>query len=367
MAEIANAYQPDYSVEPGAILAERLETYDMSYAEFARRCGRSTKLISEIIAGKAPVEPRTALQFEKVTGVAAHIWLGIQADYALYLAKKAEAEQAQESIAWARRFPVGELVKRGMMQKSSSPTARVSEILSFFGVGSVDAWNDKYGPEGVRYRHSPSFTSDEFSLATWLRLGQLQAEQQTCAAFEEPRFKQSLGKIRALTREPVGEALHKAREYCNQSGVVLTVIRPLPKTAISGAAWWVSRKKAVIALSARHKTDDHLWFTLFHEAAHLLLHGKREVFIDSVANEAEGHEAEANRWASDFLIPSKGWKEFIATGQKSVLAIRRFAEEQGIAPGIVVGRLQHERYLPWRSRMNKLKVRLQWAKTSEDS
>ena len=67
MIGAANAYQPDYAVAPGAILAERLEANDMSYADFARRCGRSPKLISEIVAGKAPVEPETALQFEKVT------------------------------------------------------------------------------------------------------------------------------------------------------------------------------------------------------------------------------------------------------------------------------------------------------------
>ena len=93
----ANAYQPDYAVAPGTILAERLEANDMSYADFARRCGRSPKLISEIVAGKAPVEPQTALQFEKVTGVAAHIWLGIEADYRLHRAKEAEAKQAEKS------------------------------------------------------------------------------------------------------------------------------------------------------------------------------------------------------------------------------------------------------------------------------
>lgn len=356
----ANAYQPDYAVAPGTILAERLEAHDMSYADFARRCGRSPKLISEIVAGKAPVEPKTALQFEKVTGVAAHIWLGIETDYRLHRAQEAEAKQAEKSASWAKRFPVNVLAKRGVMDKPPSAAAAVSGLLAFFGVGSVEAWAVKYGAKSVNYRHSPSFKSDEYALATWRRLGEFEAERQTCAEFNAARFKQSLRDIRALTMEPLNEAIRKAGEHCNESGVVLALIPPLPKTAISGAAWWLSSQKAVIALSARHKTDDHLWCTLFHEAAHILLHSKKVVFIDSKENGAEGNEAEANRWASNSLIPSEAWERFVEIGPQNVPTVRRFAEEQGIAPGIVVGRLQHERRLPWGHPLNKLKKRLEW-------
>ena len=81
MATALNQFNPDYAVPPGWILEERLEVQGISHAEFARRCGRSPKLISEIISGKAPLEPETALQFEKVLGVDASIWLGIETDY----------------------------------------------------------------------------------------------------------------------------------------------------------------------------------------------------------------------------------------------------------------------------------------------
>ena len=82
MATATNQYKPDYAVPPGWVLEERLEVQGISHAEFARRCGRSPKLISEIIAGKASLEPETALQFEKVLGVDAGIWLGIAQAFA---------------------------------------------------------------------------------------------------------------------------------------------------------------------------------------------------------------------------------------------------------------------------------------------
>ena len=92
MIEAATKYSPDYAVPPGWVIEEHLGTHGISQAELARRCGRSPKLISEIIAGRAPIEPSTALQFEMVLGIDASVWLGIEADYQLFSAREAEAK-----------------------------------------------------------------------------------------------------------------------------------------------------------------------------------------------------------------------------------------------------------------------------------
>jgi HTH-type transcriptional regulator / antitoxin HigA len=89
MASATDRFQPDYAVPPGWVLEERLEAHGISHAEFARRCGLSPKLIGEIIGGKAPLKPATALQFEKVLGVHASVWLGIESDYRLRRAREA--------------------------------------------------------------------------------------------------------------------------------------------------------------------------------------------------------------------------------------------------------------------------------------
>lgn len=362
MAVTPYSYEPDYAVPPGWVVEEHLQNQRLSHAEFARRCGRSAKLISEIIAGKAPVEPKTALQFEKVLGLDASIWLGLEARYQLHKAREAEAKETNEPVSWAKTFPLKELVKRGVLDKPASDAEAISKLLAFFGVGSVNAWQAKYKEMSVAYRHSPCFQSDKTALTTWLRLGELEAERQECADYNEARFKRALKKIRALTQTPVEDALEKAQQFCNTAGVALVLVKSLPKTALSGAAWWLNPRKAVIELSVRHKTDDHLWFSLFHEAAHLLLHSKKQVFIDWMKSNKEtaNVESEANLWASNFLIPRGDWQSFVATSLYSEMAIRQFAEEQGIAPGIIVGRLQHEDRLSWRTPLNKLKVRLGW-------
>ena len=87
-------YEPDYAVPPEWILEEHLESRGLSHAAFARRCECSPKLIGEIVAGEAPVEPGTALQFEKVLGLDADIWLGIESDYRLHKARVASGRKS---------------------------------------------------------------------------------------------------------------------------------------------------------------------------------------------------------------------------------------------------------------------------------
>lgn len=357
MGTATNRYEPDYTVAPGWVLKERLDAQGMTPAELARRCGRSAKLISEIVAGKAPIEPRTALQFEKVLGVDAAIWLGIETDYRLQQTRIAEAEHALSAAAWARSFPVRALAKRGIEPVPGENP--VSALLTFFGVASVEAWHVKYGEANVAYRHSPSFASDRFALAAWLRLAEHEAAGQPCAAYGEPAFRKALAEVRGLTRAPIPESIQEARRLCNGAGVALSLIEPLPKARLSGAAWWHSARRPIIALSARHKTDDHLWFSLFHEAAHILLHGKKSVFVDGSDNDGDDMETEANAWAANFLVPRADWRRFTRLGAYTRAAVLQFAEEQEIAPGIVVGSLQHEGLLLW-NRLNDLKVRLQW-------
>lgn len=129
--------------------------------------------------------------------------------------------------------------------------------------------------------------------------------------------------------------------------------------ALSCAAWWLSPRKAIIQLTARHNTDDHLWFSYFREAAHVLFRNKRDVYVDKNNGSETKQESEAEQWASNLLIPELAWKQITQVSPLSAQVVRKFAKEQGIAPGIVVGRLQHESVLPWRSPLNSLKVRVE--------
>ncbi len=74
---------------------------------------------------------------------------------------------------------------------------------------------------------------------------------------------------------------------CAAVGVAVVLVPELPGTRVSGATRWLTPGKALIQLSLRYKSDDQLWFTFFHEAAHVLLHGKRDLFIEDLGADDE--------------------------------------------------------------------------------
>lgn len=354
-------YEPNYTVVPGEIVSEHMEFLGMNQAELARRSGRSAKLISEIVNGKAPIEPETALQFEKVLGLDARIWLNLEASYRLFLAREVEAQAASAATEWARQFPVSKLVARGQIEPPKSNADRVMQMLTFFGVASMEAWHRRYADAQVAYRHSPSFKSRQPALAAWLRLGELEALETECVNFDAESFRGALVHIRASTRKSGDDAIQEAVDLCRGAGVALVFVPLLPHTHLSGAARWTGPHKAVIQLSGRHKTNDHLWFTFFHEAAHLILHrakNRSRIFVDEEVFPGEGEqELQANEWAADFLISKNDWLDFTASGRFNDASVASFAEAINIAPGIVVGRLQHERLVPW-SALNHLRAKV---------
>lgn len=113
-------YGSEHAIPPGKLLATHLAAREMSQAECARRCGRSPKLISEIVSGKAPIQPETALQLERVLGLRSNVWLGIENDYRLLLVRKGEAERAKTNRDWVESFPLPALIERGVLEERTS-------------------------------------------------------------------------------------------------------------------------------------------------------------------------------------------------------------------------------------------------------
>ena len=357
-SRIKNEYHPSEVSPPGETLREVLEERQVSQAELATRMGRPQKTISEIINGKAAITPETALQLELVLGIPARFWTAREQDYREYLARAAQEAEMARQAEWAKALPFNRMVKAGWIEPAKEKSEKVRRLLGFFGVSSPEQWEEMYSLSQAAYRRSTTFDADRPALSAWLRQGILEAYQIPCMDFDRKRFVRGLGAARALTRETPEVFQPALVDSFAEAGVAVTFVPQLPKSRVSGATRWLSATKAMIQLSLRYKTDDHLWFTFFHEAAHILLHGKKLVFLETGKHEGE-LEDQANRWAAHFLIPPT---EFAELAKKTVFTkqtIIDFAETIGIAPGIVVGRLQHEGLLPY-SHCNELKKRLEW-------
>ncbi len=360
MANLQNEYRPDYVSPPGETLLETLETIGMSQAELARRMGRPTKTINEIIQKKAAITAETALQLEQVLQIPASFWLKREQQYRESLARLDEGERLKSWIWWLKEIPVRLMISRGWIPPCSDKSQQVLESLKFFGVASPDAWRAIWESKIIAYRKSTKLTGNFGAVATWLRRGELEAQQIECTPYSAEAFQDALFHIRTLTIEPVSFFQNELVRLCANAGVAVVFVQELPGTGICGATQWLTPTKALIQLSLRYKTDDHLWFTFFHESGHILRHRKRQVFLEMDQKDREEDENDANLFASNLLIAPAHWKQFVEQKTYCTKAgIREFAQRMGIAPGIVVGRLQHEGLLPC-DHCNDLKHYLKW-------
>ncbi len=355
---VTNEYYPDYVSPPGETLREILEERGVSQAELAIRTGRPKKTISEIVNGKAAITPETALQLELVLGIPAEFWNAREQHYREYLARLEQTRDLERGARWIVKFPIRVMQRLGWIQEQDTTAEMVREFLQFFGVVSPEQWEEVMSRQQVSFRKSAAFESDRYAISAWLREGVRKANEIACSPFDKSAFLHTLGYARSLTREMPEVFCEELVGACAEAGVAVAFVPELPQSRAHGATRWLSPNKALIQLSLRYKTDDHLWFTFFHEAAHILLHGKRLIFIEGTEGSGNDEE-EANRFAADFLIPPHQYEKLHSKTRFSKDFIKEFAASIGIAPGIVVGRLQHDGLLP-HTHCNGLKQRFRW-------
>jgi addiction module HigA family antidote len=354
-----DTFEPDYVIPPGEILTEYLESLGMSQRDLAARTGLAPKTVNEIVQGKAPITAETALKLERVVGRPAHFWQNLESLYQEARVRERDQEDLARDLDWLQRVPVKAMVELRWVAKADSDYGQLDLVLRFFGVSSVERWSAIWERGSVAYRRSQRFETHPEAVSAWLRRGEIEAQGIRCAPFDKSAFRRVLDEARDLTREPPEHFQPALVERCAATGVAVVFVPELPKTGVSGATRWLTPDKALVQLSLRYKSDDQLWFTFFHEAGHVLLHGKRDVFIEGDAMD-DDKEQEANRFAADHLIPRAEFRRLLAVGRPTLDRIESFAEEVGIAPGIVVGRLQREGVLEYRVG-NRLKRRLFWA------
>lgn len=352
-----NQHVTDYLVTPGEVLDEYLDSFEMTQVELAARTGLTPKTINEIVKGKSPVTPNTALKLERVLGRPAHFWNNLERRFQEDHARLAEQKQLVLYLDWLKKVPVNSMAKMGWIPTSKDKLKQLEIVLGFFGVASPDQWKNVWQDYQVEYRQTQRFVVCAEAVSAWLRQGEIMAQQIECEPFSKKLFQNTLKEIRGLTNTKREVFEPKLVNICSASGVAVVFAPELPKTRVYGATRWLG-KKAVIQLSLRYKSNDMFWFTFFHEAGHILQHGRKEIFIEGkgLNNEKEG---EADAFARDLLIPPAALRRFIKGGRPTLAAIIRFADEVGIAPGIVVGRLQHDRVIE-QNTGNKLKLFYAW-------
>lgn len=343
MAKTARAdspYEPTVVFPPGETLAEVLADVGMTQAELAKRTGLSTKHVNQIIKGSAPITPETALLLERVTGVPSRVWNNLEVRYQEHRSRHEEETHLSQDLGWLDELPLNQLIRRGWIERCREPIDQLREVCRFFGVADRSAWEALWH-KPTALRTSKAFTSDPAAVAAWLRIGEIKAASIDCAQFDRTGLVALIEDLRRLTRDPDPQSWWPILvRKCASVGIAVVAEPEIKGARVNGAARWLTPSKALVQLSLRHRWSDIMWFTFFHELGHLIMHSKKETFIND-SGVHSGVEQEADAYAAQTLIPRQFEVEL--TQLSTVQDVKKFAHRIGVAPGIVVGRLQHDK------------------------
>jgi HTH-type transcriptional regulator / antitoxin HigA len=337
------SYNPDIAIHPGESLKDELAFLNLTQVDLSKRTGLSEKHISQIINGQDPITPDTALKLERAIGTPAEFWNNLQKNYELNQARIAVESKIEDEIEEAKKYSCySELVSIGCIEKATDWKTKTENLLRFFGVDSL-----KYVPEiaEVAFRQTPG-KFDQRSLAAWLRCGEIEANSILTEAFDKKKVKEIIPELKKLTTSQGGFGT-KLQQLCASAGIAVVFTPYFKNTKVNGSARWIGGK-AVVQLNTKGSCGDIFWFTFFHELGHIVLHGVKERFVDYTGNAIDDKEKEANDFSANVLIPPAEYRAFIRKGTITQADVVSFAKSIGVDPGIVFGRLAHDKIAQWR-------------------
>lgn len=345
---------------PGDTIQETIDAIGMSQTELAERMGRPKEKINDIIKGREPITTTTAFQLEKVLGIGAQFWLNREMLYREKLTRLEEEEILEQCQDWLKSQPIKELKQCGYLKTEKVSSNLVEECLKFYGVAAPSQWQSLYVNQyfPVHYRKSEAHKTTLGALAAWLRIGEIEMKKFDLVAYNKDTFKNTLIEVRNLVLHQPEDFALRLQQYCANAGVGLVYTICIPKAPISGAARWIGGSP-LIQLTDRYKSNDHFWFTFFHEAGHILLHGKKDVFLEDIKEYDLDpvKEEEANEFAIKALLPGDIANEF--NDKITERDIRMVARKYKTHAAIVLGYLQHNRKVtPYFGNELKYKINL---------
>lgn len=332
---------------PGATIKEQLNDRGMSQKEFAARMDMSEKHISKLINGDVHLTPETSVRLETVLGVPAQFWNNLESIYREKVVK-AEAENAMDAdIEIAKRFPYSEMIKLGWVPNTRKAEEKVVYLRKYFEVVELSLLGNEQITK-IACRRLAITEKSDLALMAWVQEAKIKARDIQTAPIDVKGFKAVIPEIREMTVLKQEKFCPELKKRLADCGVALVFLPHLKGSFLQGASF-MDGNKIVVGLTARKKDADIFWFSLFHELAHIALG-----HIGQPNGTSEEDEKAADKWSADILITADDFKWFIETNDYSERSVIRFAQDQGIAPGIVVGRLQRERLIKY-NMLNNLK------------
>lgn len=351
----------DLIIHPGETISDVLEDRGITQVELASRTGVSPAYVSNVIAGKKGISANFAMGLEYALGVPKSFWLNLQANYESELLEANEGQTITDEERSARedlKDVVKYLRQRGMMPIREKKDDSILSLRKALQISNIANLKEMI-PVGA-FRMATNTVVNPYVLGAWIRLCQIAGNNKTISTkFDKKYTVDLINAIKSIMCQKDANIQEDLKDVMERYGIDFSVARNFRGAPVQG---YISQKADGIyqmVLTIRGSFADIFWFSLFHEIGHIVNGdvAKTLKFIDDGSD--QNKEMAADLFASNMLLSSESYEAFIERGNFSIEAIQRYAVSQNVMPYIVIGRLQKEKYLDYRTYSN-YKLRYKW-------
>ncbi len=337
---------------PGYYIEEIVEESGLTQEDFAKRLGTTPKTLSLLINGKQRLTFKIAMKLSRMLDTTVQYWLNLQNAYDAALAQIASEEELEREKSVLKMLGYNYFRDNfGLPDLPRKIAVQVEQVRAFLNVASLTVLTGR--DMAVSFRSSTGAMS-EGSIAkanAMVQIATNKAMTTPSPKFDKKKFEEAIDF--ALTQTTNHEHFYPLiRDRFLKAGVVLVILPNLPGSKTNGATKKIGRR-VMMMVNNRRLNADSFWFTLLHEAGHVI-NGNFGISFES---ETGAIEEAANEFAENKLIDPELYEAFVRTSGThfSESSIVTFAGSIGRDPGIVLGRLENDGLLRRDNSMQSLR------------
>ena len=322
---------------PGYYIQEIVEDSGLTQEDFAKRLDTTPKNLSILIRGEQSLSKDIAMKLSRMLGTSISYWLNLQKSYDTLIAEFESMEELKKEKDILKKIDYKYFRDNyGLPDLPKKIDKQVEKLREFLNVSTLRVFEKD--SLCVSFRSEEELSVDNTIKANMM----MQIAVNKALSVDAPRFNMqrfSDAAMYALTMTKEHETFYPLiKKEFMKAGVIFEILPNMSGSKINGATKKVGNN-IVLMVNDRRLYSDTFWFTLFHEIGHII-HKDYGITFD---NQSRNKESEADIYAEDTLIPRDKYDEFVKTKRYGANDIRRFANDIDRDPGIVLGRLQHDK------------------------
>lgn len=359
-------YKELIAFHPGYYVKDYIDEQGITQEELAKRLQTTPKYVSDLVNGRINLTEEMVLKLSIVFGTSTTMWLNLNQRY---IEKKLEIDyriKIDAECDLVKKMDYNFWVDLEVVKAAKNTTEKVKELQRFFRIASLSVLEQKDFLVQYRTGVSEVTNTNIINANAWVQTAVNLGADMMVETFDKKKLLEAIPEIRNMTVQKPETFYVKLKELLANCGVALVLLPNLKNCGVNGAVKWINKEKVILALNDRRKYADTFWFALFHELGHVLQQRIKVLLVSESYRTGFEEDAliqrlekEADNFSRNTLIPEEEYSKFINDNQNSFSeeAIIKFAEKINILPGIVVGRLQQDKYLSYQTKLNSLKIK----------